>query len=308
MRILIVGAGALGGYFGANLHHAGADICFYARDPVKVEMIAKQGLTVGEADGTSRTVFPPIYGKIEDTGAVDLILLLVKSYHTPGAAKDIARLSSSKPDILSLQNGMGNLEELAALFPRRRLFGGVTYQAAYEEKTGSVQHTGSGKTLIAPVYPPRLSAAREYAEYLTRNGLASEALPPTELELLRWYKLLINCAINPLSALYRLKNGALIEDGTIRAEMAALAQEGVAVAESQGIKLDFTSVWQSILETCRKTAANRSSMLSDVERGRETEIDAINGSIAALGAKQGIATPFQDSVIRRLKAQYYDQI
>lgn len=307
MGILIVGAGAMGGYFGARLHDAGADVCLYERDPEKVNIIAKQGLAVYEADGSRRFVFPPIFCDITDAPPVGLVVLLVKSYHTPDAAKDIARITACAPDILSMQNGMGNLETLADFFSRERLFYGVTYQAAYEEKAGNILHTGSGETFIAPLDPDRLPVAREYAACLTRGGLAGEAIAASELESLRWRKLLVNAAINPLSAIYRLRNGALIEDEAVRAEMAELTQEGVAVAVSRGVKLEFTSIWQNILETCQKTAANRSSMLSDVEHGRRTEIDAINGSIVSFGAERGIATPAHEHIIRRLKAQYSEQ-
>jgi 2-dehydropantoate 2-reductase len=307
MRILIVGAGALGGYFGARLFDAGADICLYERDSLKVETIANQGFVIAEADGSRRLVFPPIFSEIGEAGPVDLIILLVKAYHTQDAAKNIAQLSSCAPDILSLQNGMGNLETLAGFFPRQRLFGGVTYQAAFEESPGKILHTGSGQTVIAPVDPNRFSVAKAYAAQLSKKGLVSEAVGATELEVLRWQKLLVNSAINPISAIHRLLNGALIEDAAIRTEMAALAQEGVAVAESQGFKFDFDMVWARIVETCQKTAANRSSMLCDVEQGRKTEIDAINGGIVALGAKKGIATPAQKRIISLLKAHYPEQ-
>lgn len=289
----------MGCYFGARLAEAGLPVGLYEHDRGKAVQLARQGFTIFEQDGSSRVVRVPVYCCIEDGPAPGLIIVLVKSYDTDSAASDIARIYSlqSRPLVLTLQNGLDNLEKLAAMLGSERLLGGVTYEAAYEQEPGIILHAGSGNTYIAPLDETATDAASLCAALLAVSGLQALASTAAELELLRWYKLLVNASINPLSAIYRLKNGELAENEQVRGEMMELAREAVTVAEAQGINLDFASVWQMILDTCNKTAANHSSMLSDLERGRKTEIDAINGSIVALAKAAGIATPAQERVL-----------
>lgn len=304
MRALIVGAGALGSYFGARLAKSGLEVGLYERDRAKAARIARQGLTLIGRDGGRQVTRVPVYCRIEDGPPVGLVIVLVKSYDTAAAALDIAKICGTpQPLVLSLQNGLGNLEQLAAMLGGERLLGGVTYEAAYEQAPGEILHAGSGQTHIAPFLPQQAGAAAECAALLAAAGLQALAATAAELDILRWQKLIVNAAINPLTAIYRLKNGELAEQEAVRGEMMNLAREAVAVAQSQGIRLDFACVWQMILNTCRKTAANHSSMLSDIERGRQTEIEAINGSIVALGRQAGLEMPEQERVldlVRRL--------
>ncbi len=304
MKMLIVGAGAMGCYMGAVLTAAGQDVILYDTDTAKMMLLDCRGIYLEEPDGQLQIVQPQTRQKIEEIEPVDAIILLVKGYNTYAAARNIAELANCQPDIISLQNGMGNMELLAERFPAERLFAGVTYQGAYEISPGNIVHTGSGPTYLAPMAAGREDAARTYASLLAASGIPAEAVPHQQLEHLLWQKLLVNAAINPLSAIYRVCNGALVEDETMRQEMMELAREGVAIAQAKGIDIEFEELWQSIEETCRNTAENHSSMLVDVERGRNTEIELINGGIIWTARELGMRAPAHEKVMLRFQERY----
>lgn len=171
MKILIVGAGAMGCYMGAVLTAAGQDVILYDVDIAKMVLLDCQGIYLEELDGGLQIIRPQTREKIEVIEPVDVVILLVKGYNTYAAAQSIATIADCQPDIISLQNGMGNLEILSERFPTNRLFAGVTYQGAYEVSPGNIIHTGSGKTFIAPLEAQREDSAREYAALLAGSGL-----------------------------------------------------------------------------------------------------------------------------------------
>ena len=301
MKVLVVGAGALGCLFGSLLTLGGGEAALYDTDKAKVMLLDFRGVYLEENDGSLAIARTPAYSDIAAAGEVDVVLLLVKAYHTLSAAQSIAEAVSGEPDIITLQNGMGNIEALRRFFPSERLFCGATYQGAYELTPGNIIHTGSGVTFIAPLDEERFDAAEAYAALFTSCSIPTQALPEEEMDQLLWRKLLVNAAINPLSALYRLPNGKLAENDTAREEMRQLTEEGVAVANAMGIELEVEDIWQTVLATCRNTAANHSSMLVDVERGRRTEIDAINGSIINFAKRRGVSATAHQQVLRRFK-------
>ena len=301
MKILIVGAGAMGCYMGAVLTAAGQDVILYDVDIAKMVLLDCQGIYLEELDGGLQIIRPQTREKIEVIEPVDVVMLLVKGYNTYAAAQSIATIADCQPDIISLQNGMGNLEILSERFPTNRLFAGVTYQGAYEVSPGNIIHTGSGKTFIAPLEAQREDSAREYAALLAGSGIPAAAVPQPQLERLLWQKLLVNAAINPLSAIYHVRNGVLAENAQTRQEMEELTREGVAIAQAKGIDISFEEIWQAVLDTCQKTAANRSSMLVDVERGRQTELDIINGGLVWTAREVGMRAPAHEKVLLRFR-------
>ena len=113
--------------------------------------------------------------------------------------------------------------------------------------------------------------------------------------------MLVNAAINPLSAIYHVRNGVLAENAQTRQEMEELTREGVAIAQAKGIDISFEEIWQAVLDTCQKTAANRSSMLVDVERGRQTELDIINGGLVWTAREVGMRAPAHEKVMLRFR-------
>ncbi|MCR4963224.1 MAG: 2-dehydropantoate 2-reductase [Firmicutes bacterium] len=300
MKTIIIGAGSMGCYFAANMQDAGAEVGLYDIDGKKLEKIAENGIVIRETDGDSRRVMVPVYPSLEDAPTADLLIVLVKAYHTARAARDIAQTMTAKTMVISLQNGLGNEEELCSRIPKSKICVGITYNSGYELSPGEIQHTASGLTIVAPMLKESLQQAMEQARLFNNCRLPAGAT--TDIEPLRWKKLIIDSVINPLSAIHKLNNGALPKNPDIVRDMVELTVEGVTVAQKAGVPLDYGEIWAAVLDACRSSAQHRSSMLNDVERGRFTEIEAINGSIVRIGEVNGVDTPANVRTIRRVVA------
>ncbi|MEG1997754.1 MAG: 2-dehydropantoate 2-reductase, partial [Clostridiales bacterium] len=148
MKTIIIGAGSMGCYFAATMKQAGTEVSLYDIDLNKLEIIAKNGVTIRETDGSAKQVMVPTYASLEDAPPAELLIVLVKAYHTARAARDISRVIGKKPMVVSLQNGLGNVEELARHIPKKRIFAGITYHSGYQLNPGEILHTSSGLTIV----------------------------------------------------------------------------------------------------------------------------------------------------------------
>jgi 2-dehydropantoate 2-reductase len=300
METLIIGAGAMGCIFGAVLQAGGHSVTFYDVDQNKVDVLNRAGLTISEPDGTKKSISAKAISFIEDAPPPELALVLVKAYSTAQAARELSLVKRADTMVLALQNGLGHVGRMAQYLDDKQIFPGVTYQAAFETEPGRVCHNGNGLTTIAPLVKSSLSRAMDLARLL--NNCHIPAAASTDIRPIRWKKLIVNSAINPLSAIHKLQNGELPKTPELAHDMMGLVMEGVAVAQKEGVPLNYGEMWASVLEACRATAQNRSSMLSDVEKGRMTEIEAINGSIVRLGEKHGVDTPLNARMVRGVVA------
>jgi len=300
MQILIIGAGAMGCYFGAALSTSGFPVTFFDTDQNKVDLLNREGLLLTELDGTEKKLPVKAIALIEDAPPPDLALVMVKAYSTSQAARELSLVKTADTQALTLQNGLGNVGRLSQYLDEKQIFSGVTYQAALETAPGQVRHSGSGLTTLSPLLKSSLAAAMEVARLL--NNCQLPAAATTDIKAIRWKKLIVNSAINPLSAIHKLANGQLPKNPEIVHDMMGLVLEGVAVAQKEGVPLNYGEMWASVLDTCRTTAQNHSSMLADVEKGSMTEIEAINGSIVRLGERHGVDTPLNARMVRNVVA------
>jgi 2-dehydropantoate 2-reductase len=183
-----------------------------------------------------------------------------------------------------LQNGLGNRETLAQFLGEARVGLGVTTLGATLLRPGVARFGGDGRVSIE--MHPRLGVLQKH---LNGSGFGVDILP--DARPLIWGKLVVNTAINPLTALLGVPNGVLLERPSARTLMGTLAVESASVAQALGVELPFADVVAAMEAVARRTAANHSSMLQDVKRGARTEIDAICGAVAQLGDDVGVATP-----------------
>lgn len=219
---------------------------------------------------------------------VDSIIVLVKVGDTDSALASIQPYISSRQQVLTLQNGLGGAQRVHdAIGDGASVISGVTSQAASRPLPGLVVHTGEGPTIIGPFKPSDFPATAALAQVLTDAGLPTAAVQ--EIDRWVWQKVAVNAAINGLTALGGVPNGAIVEDAALLDAAEIIGEEAAAVARAYGVELG--TVRQIIAETARATAANRSSMLQDIDAGRRTEVDAIHGAIVAAGEAAGIATP-----------------
>lgn len=289
MKIAIIGAGAMGSLFGGYLSLAGEDVWLIDVWSEQVASINAHGLKIINGDEVYLTR-PQATLVPESVGVADVVLIFVKSGHTHQAAITAKRLVTTDGVIITLQNGYGNSEVLAEIVGRERVLVGTTAQAATLISPGVVRHAGTGSTFIAPLQEDSMRGnLRPIAELFTSAGLTTDFAD--DITALIWGKLLVNVGINALTALTGLKNGELLVHNETRELMRLAVTEGVEVAKAAGVILPYTNAIAKVEEVALATAANRSSMLQDIDHGRLTEIDVINGAIVREGVRLGLGTP-----------------
>lgn len=272
--ILICGTGALATFFAARLSAVGLTVTMLGSWPAGIEALNAHGAKLGDAAYPVRTVSDP-----QECQGAELALVLVKAWQTERTARQLAQCLAEGGVAVSLQNGLGNREALAATLGLERVKGAVTTLGATLLGPGQVRLGGEGITTL-DAHP----ALDGLAVHLTEAGLRVER--SAAVESLLWGKLVINAAINPLTALFQIPNGKLLESPPAHEMMAALALETAEVAALQGITLPFTDPVAMVENVAERTASNFSSMYQDVLRGAPTEIDAINGAVARLGGEK----------------------
>jgi len=224
----------------------------------------------------------------------DFVLVLVKSYQTERAATWAAGILAPAGLAVTLQNGLDNAPRLAAAVGAERVALGVTY-------TGATL-LGPGEARLAAIQPTFIGRGRGIARLVELFNVAGlEAHITDEIAGRLWGKAVASAAINPLTALWRVTNGALLASAERRALLAALACEATAVAQAKGITLSFADPVAYVEEVCRATATNHSSMLQDILAGRPTEIDSINGVVIAEARRLGVPVPVNEVVAQLVR-------
>ncbi|MFI5331648.1 MAG: ketopantoate reductase family protein [Desulfobaccales bacterium] len=300
MKIAIIGPGAVGCLLAALLIEAGEDVWLVDYRPDRVALLRRRGLRLHTPAGGDRQIAVPI-GLPQEVSPVDVAIVAVKAHQTRAAAQDLPRLLAAGGLALTLQNGLGNLEVLAGAVGPERLLAGVALLGVTRPAEGEIILAGQGAILIVVPAGSQVSPAElsRVVAALRRAGL--ECREAADVEAVLWEKLLINVGINPLTALLRVPNGALPEVPEAWALAVAAATEALAVARAAGLDLAVNPEAR-LRQVCTATAANRSSMLQDVLAGRSTEIDALNGQVAARGRALGVATPVNELLTRLLRA------
>jgi len=298
-RIVVVGPGALGCLFAGLLAQAGHEVGVLGRRPEQAETLERDGIAV-ERDGVKRRAQVRAATDPARLGPADLAIVLVKATDTAQAARSLPALLGPDGVALSLQNGLGNVEALVDVLGPERVLGGVTSQGATMLGTGQVRHAGFGPTALAEASGGLSDRAQAIAALLTSAGF--EAHAAEAIEPLVWGKLIANAAINPLGALLRCRNIETASRPSSEPLFVALAAEAGAVAGALGVELPFADPVAHARSVAQLTAHNRCSMLQDVENGRRTEIDAINGAVARLGRQVGVPTPVNETVAALIRA------
>lgn len=288
MEILILGTGALATFFATRLGRAGHSVSMLGTWQHGIEALRREGARLAEADGFEQAVPVHATSDPDEVRGARFALVLVKAWQTERAARQLARCLAADGLALTLQNGLGNREILARELGADHTALGVTTSGATLLGPGLVRPGGEGKISLE-----RKQALAPLVRALEAAHFRVESVP--DAEALAWGKLVVNAAINPLTAILRIPNGGLIQNPSARALMAGLAREVAAVAGAEGIHLPFPDPVQAAEEVARQTAANHSSMLQDVLRGAPTEIDAICGAVAERGARNGTATPINST-------------
>lgn len=297
MKFLIVGPGAMGSLFAARLKRAGHSVTLLDYIEERAEQINRQGVMVEGVSGEYRVEVPTVAGAIPEKP--DLVLICVKSFKTREAGESIAPRVSPEAVIVTLQNGIGNLEILEDIFGQGRVLGGVTSEGATLLGPGKIRHAGTGETIVGPGGEPASPAEQLVSAF---NGAGFKCRSGENVMALIWGKLIINVGINALTAVTGLKNGRLPELQGTRLVMEKAVKEAVAVAEAKNIQLPYSDPVGRVLDVCRATAGNVASMLQDVRKRQMTEVDFINGAIVREGIRLGIPTPVNFTLTNLVQA------
>ena len=298
MRVAVVGAGAMGCLYGGHLAEAGVDVSLVDVWREHVDAINAKGLHMTGVSG-DRVVHIPATTDPETIGEVDLVLLFVKSYDTAQAVRDSGSLIGGDTCVLTLQNGLGNLEAITEVVGAGRALGGTTSHGSTLVGPGEIRHAGVGPTVIGALDRGSRSMAEKIAETFNDAGLQTRLSGDVRSDI--WGKVLVNLGINALTALTGLRNGQLLDVPELRRLMRLAVEEGIRVAEADGVDLSIIDHVAHVYEVAEATGANRSSMLQDVDRGRRTGIDALNGTVVGLGEKLGVETPVNRALTALVK-------
>ncbi|MBK6613902.1 ketopantoate reductase family protein [Ottowia sp.] len=288
LRVAVMGAGAVGCYFGALLARAGHAVTLIGR-PAHVEAIAARGLRLQTAAQDSHV---PLAASIEASAVrgADVVLLCVKSTDTEAAVRQIGPHLAPGALVLTLQNGVDNDERVrVVLGPGHPVAAAVVYVATAMAGPGHVRHFGRGELIVAPS-PLGERLAREFSE----AGIATQVSGDVRGAL--WAKLVVNCAYNALSALAQRPYGWLVRQSGATEVIDDLVAECLAVARADGVRIpgDIHAAVRGIAQTMPD---QRSSTAQDLARGKPTEIEHLNGYVARRGAALGVATPVNRALL-----------
>jgi 2-dehydropantoate 2-reductase len=286
MHFLIVGPGAMGCLFAAGLKRAGYDVTLWDHKKERAEQINRQGIVVEGIRGAYTAKVLTVTGNLPLPP--DVALMCVKSYSTRDAGHAIKPWLEPKTVVVTLQNGVGNVEILEEMFGREAVSGGTTAEGATLLGPGKVRHAGQGETIVGSEGKPE-NTVEKIASSFSQAGFQARSVDHVDDFI--WGKLIINVGINALSAITKLKNGRLPELHSTRQIMTEAVNEAVVVASAKKIQLPYLNPVARVLEVCRATAGNISSMLQDVLNEKTTEVDFINGAIVREGSLFGIPTP-----------------
>lgn len=301
-HIVVVGAGAVGSFFGAMLARAGHRVTLIGR-PAHVQAIQSKGLQLELAKSAGvETVRMPATTDFAVLATADLVLLCVKATDTEMAAQSMAAVVPPHAIIMSLQNGVDNAARIASTLPNP-VIPTVVYVATEIAAPGCVKHHGRGELIIGTMQPSRLDRATaslaDIVVLFDRAQVPVRLSPDVMTDL--WSKLLVNCVLNAISGLTQTSYGALSAVQAIQTTQTALVREVVAVARADGTHLDEFAAMQAVQNVCNTMANQKSSTAQDMARRKTSEIEHLNGFVVQRGLALGIPTPLNQALYALVK-------
>ena len=294
LRVAVLGAGSLGSLYGGLLALSGCRVTLIDTRSDHIRAIASQGLIL-ESQGREFRIFDitAVGAATEipewEADPLDLLLVCVKSTATATAIAKAACLVREHTAVLTLQNGLGNVEALREILPAESVLAGVAYSGATFLEPGRVREAGRGETVLGELDGTTSPRVLRLQACLSDAGLPASV--STDVTGLIWTKLMANVGINALAALTELTNGQLLERPELVRLMDAAVAEAADVAKAKGIHLAVDTPQEYCRRVAKATTANACSMLQDVRNKRRTEVENINGAIVAHGKELGVPTP-----------------
>lgn len=308
MRIMFVGVGALGSYFGGALAEAGHDVTLLIRNKAHRDAIRADGLIL-HRDGVEARIDPVVVDTetAGDAGIADIVIVFTKTGATKAALQAATPVIGPDTRLVTVQNGLGNAEALAAFVPMDQVIYGTTMAPGDMVAPGVVSTHGSHVTQFraAGENPVTARMADDLAAMLSAAGIDTRVNP--DVDRVIWAKVAFNCAMNSLCALLDTSPGPLLDSGEMKALVTATIMEGCDVAAAVGVEVDRDGVRRTLDMVHREHREHVPSMLVDFRNRQPTEIASLNGAVVALGARHGVPTPRNETLlalVRAREAQY----
>ncbi|NKJ01607.1 2-dehydropantoate 2-reductase [Novosphingobium sp. SG707] len=284
MKVVVVGAGAMGTLFGGRLARAGHQVVFVDTDPARVAAIAVDGVWENDSPALCEAALPGVV-----QGEADLLILFTKAQHTAAAMAQNA--GALRPDgmVLTLQNGLGNDAAIASVVGSDRVLVGITNWPADLLGHGRIHVAGHGMVKLWSLIGEDIPVIHTIAEALAQADLGAMAEPSVTVAI--WEKVIFNAALNGICALTRMTVGQVGDFLPARDLASQVVEEGIATALANGVAVDGDRVRQSVEFAMANHRAHKPSMLQDVEASRPTEVDAIQGGLLAAADRHGVASP-----------------
>jgi 2-dehydropantoate 2-reductase len=313
MSITVVGPGAIGCLLAAYLTRAGENVYLLDHRLERATLLQDRGIAV---DGEREAFHIPIKVTADpsEIRSTEIFILCVKASDTAAAAAMLKDAISPESHLLTLQNGLGNIEKLSEFFASDRIFAGATSHGATLLEVGRVRHAGYGEIWLGG--PSEISSnqtgrtkIQQLEATMNRAGLQAQLVD--DIQHILWRKLVVNVGINALTAILGVPNGELVRIPECQNIMDGAVAEAVQVASGSGVQLQLAEEIDRVRAVCNSTATNISSMLQDVKRQKKTEIDQINGAVVQVAASLGMASPVNEiltALVRGLEAGYNPEV
>lgn len=293
MRIAIMGAGGVGGYFGARLAAAGEDVSFVARGR-HLDAIRAEGLQIASAAGDV-TVRVPADDDPSAIGPVDAVLFAVKLWDTDAAGAMLGPLLGPETSVFTFQNGVDSVPVLSRLVAAERVVGGVAYISAYIERPGVIRHVGTGaKLAVGEADGRRSDRVVALSQALGRAGIDHEVTPAIHEAI--WTKFVLLAAFSGLTALTRRPAAEIRDNAETRSLFEDAAAEVAAIAAAEGVRLPDDVVARTVATLDRLPPEMKASMCHDLERGGRLELPWLSGALVRLGRQHGVPTPVHRAI------------
>ena len=304
MKFAVIGAGAVGGFYGALLAKSGNEVAFVARGAHR-DKIAADGLQILSAPDSvgAFTVKCQVETDPAKIGPVDLVILAIKTYSNAETLPTLQPLFGPQTSIITLQNGVDTADELASFFGKERVLGGATYIAASIDAPGVIRHTGTHRRIVfgeyfdaKPELSPRVAALKAVFE---AADIQTEAV--TDIQTRVWEKFIYLAPMAAFTAASRLPIGPVWHDEFTREMFLSAVDEVERVARASGIAVAEGQRHRITAYTANVPASMRSSLLIDLAQGKKIEVEALQGSVVRRGAKAGVPTPIMSALYAVLK-------
>jgi 2-dehydropantoate 2-reductase len=301
MRIAVMAAGAVGGYFGARMAAAGHDVFFIARG-AHLAAIRKDGLTVNSVNGDLHLPKANATDDPAEVGPVDIVLFAVKLWDTEKGAEAARPLLGQNTRVVTLQNGVDSYERIAPIVGAARAVAGVTYVVTVIERPGIIKQASQFQSIICGTADGRPDAPlAAFVEAAKAAGIPITLSDNIERD--RWHKFIFLSATSGATALTRQSMGPILADADMRALFRAIMAETLAVGRAKGVALDPGFVDERMVFADKNVPAGmKASMANDLDRGNRLELDWLAGHVSRLGKELKVPTPVNDTVYAALKA------